>query len=372
MGKCVVILTVIIGLVMVLSFQNPAIAAISGDCVNCHTMHNSQNGTSMNWNSSSNPNEILLRSDCIGCHARGIAQNIEPVIGAPQVLHSNATDLAGGNFAYITGFGGKTRVTADQNSAGHNVIDLGDAYKETVLSSAPPGPHPDETTPDNFTCAGRFGCHGFRPTVASACAGLPCIKGSHHQNVDGKIDTATADYNSYRFLRGVKGYENTGWRNVDENSHNEYFGTTTPMSGASCNNCKGPIQDNAYIRPLNNTISGFCGTCHQNFHWLEGIGGDTSSPFQRHPTDVVLKATGEYSAYTTYSIEAPIARTTVPDTPGSTVTPGTDVVMCLSCHASHATPYADILRWDYSDMIAGDTSKSGGCFTCHTQKNQTP
>ena len=69
-----------------------------------------------------------------------------------------------------------------------------------------------------------------------------------------------------------------------------------------------------------------------------------------------------------YSVEAPVARPTVYSTPSPTVTPGIDVVMCLSCHSAHATPYADILRWDYSDMVAGG-SGSGGCFTCHTQKN---
>ncbi|HIC92409.1 MAG TPA: hypothetical protein EYP21_10200 [Syntrophaceae bacterium] len=55
--------------------------------------------------------------------------------------------------------------------------------------------------------------------------------------------------------------------------------------------------------------------------------------------------------------------------PSQTVTPGTDQVMCLSCHRAHGSPYADMLRWNYSHMIAGDTTKSGGCFTCHTQKN---
>jgi hypothetical protein len=340
-------------------------------------MHNSQNGTSMNFDNSPTPNEILLRADCIGCHAVGLNSNIDPVTGAPQVLHSNAIDLAGGNFAYITGFGGKSRITADQNSAGHNVIDLGDAYKETVLPFAPPDTHPDNTTPDVFTCGGRYGCHGNRPLFGLCASSLDCIKGSHHKNVDGKIDTVGDDnfrsYNSYRFLWGVRGFENTGWRNVNANNHNEYFGATSPMSNmVDCLKCKTGVHALAVLRPDNNTISGFCGTCHRDFHFLEGIGGDTTSPFQRHPTDVVLKGTGEYSAYTTYSVEAPIARPIVPGAPSSTVTPGTDVVMCLSCHSSHATPYADILRWDYSDMIAGDTSKSGGCFTCHTQKNQNP
>jgi predicted CXXCH cytochrome family protein len=361
-------LLILLGFIAVLAYHNLAFAVIDGPCVDCHTMHNSQDGTSMNFDNSATPNEILLRADCFGCHARGINQNIDPSNGAPQVLHNDATDLAAGNFAYITGFGGKSRITADQNSAGHNVIDLGATYKETVLSSAPPDTHPNSTFTDVFTCAGRYGCHGFRPTVGS-CAGLPCIKGSHHQNVDGKIDTATEDYNSYRFLRGVKGLEDSDWQaSTGPTDHNEYFGANTPISGVDCGNCKATIHSSAYLRPLNNTISGFCGTCHKDFHFLEGIGGNTSSPFKRHPTDVVLKGSGEYASYTSYSLEAPVARPTVYDTPSSTVNPGTDVVMCLSCHSPHATPYADILRWDYTTMIAGG-SGTGGCFTCHTKKN---
>ncbi len=133
------ILVIIIWIVMSLAFQNPASTAITGICSNCHTMHNSQDGTSMNFDNSATPNDILLRNDCIGCHASGGAVNIDS-IGAPQVNHTAVTDLAGGNFAYITG--GKARVTADQNTAGHNVIDFGAAYYETILTEPPGLPHP--------------------------------------------------------------------------------------------------------------------------------------------------------------------------------------------------------------------------------------
>jgi hypothetical protein len=351
-------------------------AKITGNCANCHTMHNSQNGTAMaiygadgqSWKGTG-PYPALTRGTCLGCHGIGTSKIV--TIGGsdiPQVYHTDASgDLAGGNFAYIIGSagGGKSRVTADQNSAGHNVIDLGSAYEETVLTS-PPG-YDVPVTNENLTCAGSRGCHGNR--VPSGSSGLLALKGAHHQNIDGKCDVADEVYNSYRFLRGVKGLEITGtykWQNKDAGNHNEYFGATTPMSD-DCLSCHLPMD----VVPANNTISGFCGTCHGNFHFLEGIGGNPSSPFTRHPTDVILPNSGEYSAYTTYSVEAPVARTTVPDSISNIVQPGIDVVMCLSCHAPHATPYADILRWDYSTMVAGGGG-SGGCFTCHTQKNQTP
>jgi predicted CXXCH cytochrome family protein len=166
---------------------------------------------------------------------------------------------------------------------------------------------------------------------------------------------------------GVRGLENTHdkWQNRSDISHNEYFGATSPISTDVCSSCHYAATD---IRPSNNTISGFCATCHGVFHLLQDIGGSTISPFTRHPTDVVIPNEGEYQYYTTYSVEAPPGRTTVPDSVSSTVYPGSDVVTCLSCHAAHATDYPDMLKWDYNEMVAAGGG-SGGCFTCHTTKD---
>jgi hypothetical protein len=370
----------VIILLSIVFIYNSANAKITGNCANCHTMHASQNGTSggIALGGSSLPQPALLRGDCMGCHGQGTPNKIVTIGGSqiPQVLHTDPSgDLAGGNFAYITGAGGKPRVTADQNSAGHNVIDLGSAYKETVLTYAPGyliDMHDYVLYSSKLTCAGYIGCHGNRYDDTHQTTGIPMIKGAHHQNVDGKCDTADQVYNSYRFLLGVKGLENTTdkWQNKDQNSHNEYYGVTAPMnvdqSGGDCSNC----HNVSGVQPSNHTISGFCATCHGQFHAQASVGYG-SSAFIRHPTDIILPNSGEYLAYTTYSVEAPVARQTVFDSISPTVQPGADVVMCLSCHAAHATPYADMLRWNYNGMVAGGGG-SGGCFTCHTQKNQTP
>ena len=47
---------------------------------------------------------------------------------------------------------------------------------------------------------------------------------------------------------------------------------------------------------------------------------------------------------------------------------GKAIVLCISCHRAHATPYADILRWDYSSCTAGNQNDDCGCFACHTSK----
>jgi cytochrome c553 len=129
------------------------------------------------------------------------------------------------------------------------------------------------------------------------------------------------------------------------------------------------------VSPSNHTISGFCATCHGNFHTLsnggsDGIGPDITSPFIRHPSDIVIPNSGEYVGYTSYSVEAPVGRTTVSDTPSSMVNPGADVVTCLSCHMAHASPYDDMLRWDYNTMDAHNSGDvNTGCFTCHRAKD---
>ncbi|HIJ58039.1 MAG TPA: cytochrome c3 family protein [Deltaproteobacteria bacterium] len=354
----------VLGLILSLILFIPGnSSAVTGLCVNCHTMHNSQDGGNMaTYGGGTGPNPVLLRGTCLGCHAYNKTGTLNVIdIGGsqiPQVWHDAATDLAAGNFKYVDGTGyGK----------GHNVIDFFGTNSDVDLDAAPGVymVHDSFLTDTYLTCAGTNGCHGSRQDASGT--GLGAIKGAHHGNVDGKCNTADTVANSYRFLLGTKGLENTTdkWQNKDANSHNEYYGRTTPTTyDCGSNQCHASYP----AKPLNGTITDFCGTCHPNFHGTGNIGGDINSPFTRHPTDIVLKGSGEFAAYTTYSVEAPVGRTTVPDAASGTVVPGTDVITCLSCHAAHGTNYPDMLKWDYLTMNAGGGG-SGGCFTCHTEKD---
>jgi len=340
-------------------------AKVTGVCSNCHTMHNSQNGQNMivlgPGETDTSPKGCLLRGTCLGCHGRGPTKIVD---NTPQVLHADNTgDLAGGNFAYINGAKSRIPPTEDFRVVGHNVIDIGSAYKDTQLSSPPGDQHSTNITNSNFTCAGAKGCHGDRNVEDK----LLSIKGAHHQGVSGICDTADTTANSYRFLKGVKGHENMAtspsdyrWQNVNSQYHNEYYGTSTPGTSSA-------------TAPANNTISGLCAECHGFFHGSgsDEIGG-TTSPFKRHPSDILLKGTGEYTAYTIYDIVAPVARPAVYTTINTSgtndkVTPGTDVIMCLSCHSAHASPYFKMLRWDYKGWPGN--SQTNGCNVCHTSKN---
>lgn len=377
---------VFLSMLMVLALSNFADAKVSGAvCSTCHTMHNSQNGTHMRLgfppigsvgsdclDCHAETRAVLLRMDCLGCHAQSLsgADNIAPVGTIPQVAHNAATDLAGGNYRYVAYI---------DDTRGHNVHGFGSligADSNIIGNDNPPGYKSDydpssgkfqQTMPgtdNNLMCAGRNGCHGNRDQVSQMLA----IKGSHHANDSilkfgaGFTETGQGSTvgTSYRFLYKVHGAEDANWEGVTPGPtvHNEYKGA--PFSDR---------QTQAWNDV--STISDLCAECHGKFHaggsivGVNGIG--SASPWLRHPTDVVLPASGEYTAYTAYSTEAPVARQNIADgttQASGTVTPGADIVMCLSCHRAHASQYSDALRWDYSNMSAGR-----GCYICHSQKD---
>ncbi len=340
----------------------------------------------MNLDNSSTPNEALARSTCYGCHAGGgtsSTMNLGLNV-VPQVMHSGATSLAGGNFGYITGMAG----SGASDSKGHNISDLtgsDDVFQRSFpeYSKLPGGIKESGhdgfwVNTDNLRCAGNNGCHGYRHygPGGNAVYKVRGVTGAHHNNVGGQLDQATSPANSYRFLMAVKGYESSDWqKNPTIINHNEYFGLREPIQlGCSAVSChKGP---GGLVQPPNGTMSQFCATCHGNFHTLangssDGIGSTASSPFKRHPTDLSLPTTGEYASYTQYNLGAPVARLSVPATSGSGVIAGSDAVMCLSCHVAHASDYPDMLRWDYASMIAGNggAASDNGCFACHSDKD---
>jgi len=355
---------------LIISLPDLTLAVIQGPCADCHTMHNSQGGTPMTFNSSVTPNENLLRGSCFGCHAMGIGTPIYD-LGTdkiPQVYHNGVTDLAAGNFRYINS-GGDNR--------GHNIDDL--TGEEIAPLTSPPGmveaePHPD-VWDRKFSCTtsdDTVGCHGYRKTSGPSYS--DGISGSHHSNVSGQLASPTIPADSYRFLYMVKGFEDPDWEENPAVGHNEYYGEDEPImmgcSGATAEKCHA---GNDGVKPPDGTMSQFCAECHANFHTLDngsdvGIGADAASPFLRHPTDLLLPGDGEYQFYTTYNNQAPVARTEVPAAPDNQIRPGQDAVMCLSCHRAHASNYPDMLRWNYTNMVVG-SGITDGCFTCHTTKN---
>ncbi len=381
----------IIGLITLLSVvlaYGFAGAAVTGQCVNCHTMHYSQNGGLPTGATAGGPWPVLLLGGCMGCHSDTTTNTIRALGNVPIVWNTGGgtTDpgtlqswsgvtynLAGGNFYYV--------VNGPSHPKGNNIEDMVAADTVILPLNTPPGfdSANDPSTPNysvtyQLTCAGSNGCHGDRNVDRSAYSGAGAafrasfagIKGAHHGA--GTIDGSTTA-RSYRFLGSaalsaysVLGLEDANWQQSASavgTDHNEYKG--------------------AADQTVTSTISYLCGHCHWKFHasGASGIGGPTS-PWLRHPTDTdVIAKGGEYASYNdivgglAYSLEAPVGYVgAIPVAPRAVVTSGNSPVICLSCHRAHASPYDDILRWNYTTMQAGGGGATGtGCFRCHTTKD---
>jgi hypothetical protein len=349
---------------------------MTGVCSTCHTMHNSQNGTNMGLITAQ---DYLLRNNCVGCHSDPAGTDIS-TNDAPIVWHTTQpTDdptglgasnyLAGGSFYYIMDAGG-------DDAFGHNVADLGLAADGNITGTNPPG-NVGGSISTQLTCEGAYGCHSY---------------GAHHNNVGGErsnpaltvwVDGSSAGA-SYRFLNtnrtpgaftGVQGGENGDWEYVaGPDDHNVYWAY------------------NDYDTAQIDHLTGFCARCHGNFHGSVGLPYGTqptgigvaspASPWIRHPTDFRLSdaSTAEYAGYTSYNFIVPVAVDS--DTPGATgagtgpqfddvTVAGHNNVSCVSCHRAHGSPYADMLRWSYGLMNAGQSPNpeaGNGCFQCHTTK----
>ncbi len=381
-----------------------ASASVQGACNVCHTMHNSQNGVPMTFNGSATPNDTLLRGNCLTCHTgTNDGSNVRPYVDSTvaPTYGLKGNTLAGGNFYWCVNggsgalFSSSTSTNTVVNNdpvaigGGHNVNFLGVAAD--VLTS-PPG-YSDSipwttreateglASTSHLTCAGAAGCHGNRTDSTAAdpvndTNNFSAVHGAHHAN-DSIIDGSTVG-KSFRFLLGVLGTEEDDapgtsshrWEyQPDSTHHNEYYGV-----GRTAND-----------DDVTGTISHLCAECHGAFHndsgtytgvqGIQGSGATMASPWIRHPTDFDMNGLGgEYAAYTVYNPMVPVGHSTLEDVTNDSVAYGNAngaIVMCISCHRAHGSPFADLLRWDYTTMVAGGGAPSGslGCFTCHSTKD---
>lgn len=381
-------------IVLLAGFALPALAAaaVAGPCTNCHTMHNSQDGTNMvyiganaGWDagdltataSSATAQNNLLISDCVGCHSSpGLATIIEmggagsgfrvPIvwnIGGGQLP---SEELAGGNFSHVAADSGK----------GHNVKGISPAADGTL--SAAPGflagkgcaesCHAslfDDVTPAGTPPSGvnQTGCQGCHLHV-----------GHHAPPDDGGPGAA------YRFLGGHGG----GIGTVPNGTGAGYEGADWGRPGTEANIYLGQSTLNVQqLDPL--PIGRFCAGCHNAFHAVGVIddmlgednkGDRNATPndggtWLRHPTNVDIGGVGEFAGliglgYNTGSIL--LARTGFMN---RGVVTASDQVMCLSCHKAHGSEYQDALRFSYSTVSAhsGAGNTTNGCFYCHRTKD---
>lgn len=391
-------------LLVIISIATKAEAFVKGECSNCHTMHNSQDGSPMEVRGDSGftPNDAqnyevghLLSNTCIGCHSSTGSQTII-TLGNTKIpivfnLAEPSSSLAGGNFYWVQTHG---------DQYGHNVL-----TRDSILQEAPGGDTAFGATPNS---CGFQGCHHslaeiryapggealHNPIRGNGCIG--CHDPAHHTNDETHLLGGGSKYvdgsgGGYRFLNKagkkfwdipphnpppVVGIEDPDWgQNASSTSHNEYQDSDKAWAPGAYGAGPSPTSSS-----IGQGMSDFCAGCHNTYHsWPLGgspNGDGGTNPWVRHPAGVVIPNEGEYTGYTVYDPNVPVARNGISTLqgmggPSATVTPGVDKVMCLSCHTAHGSPYPDMLRWDYSTMITGNAgaAEDTGCFKCHTQKD---
>lgn len=368
-----------------------ALAQVQGNCVTCHTMHNSQDsntqvhvGAGAGWNAGTltggtdTAQDQLLKSDCVGCHSStdnsttivtDVNGNRIPIVynmgGYP------ATALAGGNFFSV----------ATTDSHGHNVRGVSAADATLALAPGATG-----------GCASS--CHTSL-TLTDAATQQPSVgykfngcKGCHTQ-----VGHHNANDASYRFLGG---HGAPGVTYVDGGGV-AAPGSPNPYEAQDGNWEQNPGDDNNFYKKQSGafelqpaSVGRFCAGCHGSFHAMGGIdpitgvdnGGDDNTdgfitanstpvnPWLRHPTNVNIPNDGEYAQMfgASYSKLVPVAQ----DPAGNAaIIDAGDQVMCLSCHRAHASDKPDALRFDYTIVNAHNMGADStvGCFFCHRSKD---
>lgn len=340
------------------------------NCEACHTMHNSQNGTSMRYDTGSTPLPILLKGTCISCHSNTNTalrmQTDKPpavyttgaIVDAFPPVQAAGQRLAGGDFSWVD----------TQPYYGHNVEGFATAAGDAdpILGNVPPGNNGKfirNVADKQLECSGKYGCHGDTTVLDPMVA----MSGAHHSkhNVQADNLAATDVGTSYRFLNGIEGNEDSNWQfNATTAARNVYYGVARTTSADA----------------TTGTISSLCAQCHGSYHDAPGdaikdtFGINVTSNFDagswlRHPTDYAMQTGGEFVSYTTYSFVTPVATNTANAAGNTTVAAAGDrVVMCLSCHYAHGYKYADMLRFDYTTQNVQSGVKTG-CLKCHRAKS---
>ncbi len=333
-----------------------AMAKVKGTCVTCHTMHNSQDNF---WVADSGiPNPALLVAGCVVCHTgQNTSNTTTPFVFAttPPLYSSTGTEadsntLAGGNFYWVPNIGDRR---------GHNIYGI--AGPDQTLTS-PPGS--DGTFTGQLRCAGTQGCHGD-PSIRLE---VTSVKGSHHSKDHTEWQTGATLATSYRMLQGIQGLGDPDYEyRPTDLMHNKYFGVdrTTETETAP------------------GSISSLCARCHGFYHngaaTLVPSGTLGTGVWVRHPTDFDMSnaiSSSEYQLYNysatygnnTYSVISPVATADNSTTINTKVFAQANdaIVMCLSCHRAHGSPFRSGLRWNYKAWPAAGYN---GCAVCHTSKD---
>lgn len=376
-------------------------------CGDCHVLHGSEDGASppAGTNVGSEPTASLLKKPsvtdlCLQCHMSpaNTAYKAPPAMTADGVPPGGAS-LPGGDFYFSS---------ADPRK-GHNPGKSRGAQSSTLPSDAAITASPGGNfTTNDFDCVS---CHDPHDRFGYTVSAWRQLKRKVNGIVHTGNETAAKGVETYG---GSEGTTAPGYEPILSNSRGDIQGTTwmnrrkdgQELEGADLFAAEGDANKNVY----RGGFSSFCAVCHGDFHGGNGEGpngenGKTRAGggWIRHPANMQMGGPGSrygIAAYTAavvntqgnnpnpagYDWKYPLvkadadfsvkSRGASADDAGTAA--GTDRISCLTCHKAHASPFANMTRWDsraHSFIAAGEKDFSGapsqgdnpayGCGKCH-------
>ena len=317
---------------LIVGFSCPAAAAVSGQCSNCHTMHDSQGAAAM---ATGGPHASLLLADCLGCHTTSGSDPLDDSNSYPYVSSTgdSFTDdncLAGGFFPSTMGTGDNAD---DHHGVSASQTNDPAGYDGSFYTGGANG----------LGCAGSNGCHGNETDVSD----MEAISGEHHTSSG-----------AYRMLY-VDGDPVESSGAVDYEELIIKTPATSPVTSGGGQNvniyCAGTATA-SYV-----TISALCAKCHGDFHGTANT--QSGSDWIRHPTENAISTSWAIGALA-YSPDGADYKNNPVGYDNATIDLDEKRVVCMSCHRAHGTENADLLRWDYSTQSAGSALEYG-CLGCH-------
>jgi predicted CXXCH cytochrome family protein len=352
-------------------------------CLGCHMM---RNGYPTNFHHADDECDERVAGDCVP--------------GTEIYVVGETLNDDDGYYRFLTGhFAGEARGVcgiedddweATVSSTDHNEY-LGNEQDLNLLTSF--SLHGNTTTAFCAGCHGNFHLASVYPTGKPDDVIIDNGSASYVGTWDLASDTTDFYGTDYQYHAAGSGSNTATWTPdlLEDNTYNVYAWWSADTDRAT--NAQYTIDDcgGACHSPdpvvVDQTVDGGQWNLLGTYEFLEGTGGSVSLSddadgkviadaikfesakyvWERHPVGMALPTDGDmdFYNYTEFNPAVPVGRTDLTGWtgPSSTVTPGEDVINCLSCHRAHGSEHKRHLRWDPTAPGA-----SGSCATCHISK----
>ncbi|MBI5576064.1 MAG: hypothetical protein HY896_06830 [Deltaproteobacteria bacterium] len=375
-------------------------------CSDCHVLHSGEDGAAKpTGTASGGPSAILLKKPsvtdlCLQCHlAPGNAAFKAPAVMTSNGAAPGGTSLPAGDFYWSSTDPRKGHSPGKTRGAQSSSIP-----SDPVLTVAPGG----NFSANNFDCVS---CHDPHDRFGETVAAWRQLK----RRVNGIVHTGNETVEKgVESSGGTLGATSPGFEPILSNSRGDIQGTSylnrrkdgQELESADLSKTEGDDNKNVY----RGGFSSFCSACHGDFH---GGSGETRSSdngktragggWIRHPANMPMGESGAKHGIASYAAAVVNSQGANPNPAGydwkyplvkaeadfsvrsraasandpATIA-GSDRISCLTCHKAHASPFANMTRWDTgarSFLAAGEKDPSGvastgdnpahGCGKCH-------